>query len=312
MTDGCDSPEDLDRLFGPEEHQAGTRSEQDPGRLLEVRIAQLDRQQRVFEDAHQQIVVQNLETSDALLTEQRAAPSRLEQEVADRTKEWRERVAALEQTKGTLATELLTVRQRLLTFTYAVDAKTKSILEAVAVLDRDVRTARGHRALTSIRSSAAALQQISDPYYDRTAPHNGTADDHPGMTHAGNGSPADSDPPFDPDMALARAGGDADLMKELAIIFLTDGPKRLLEARAAIERGDGVGLGLAAHTLKGAAGVLSAGEVTRVASELEQLRRVSDLEQRERIFADLEAAMTRLLDALRQFCDRCGGDERDR
>lgn len=78
MTNRCGLPEDLDRIFGPQEQKPEARPKQDPVRLLEERIAQLARQQRVFEDAHQQMVAQNLETADALLTEHRTALARLE------------------------------------------------------------------------------------------------------------------------------------------------------------------------------------------------------------------------------------------
>lgn len=311
MTDQCDIPKDLDRLFDSQEQTTAARSGQDPVRLLEARIAQLERQQRVFEEAHQQIVAQNLETSDALLTEQRTALARLEQEVAARTKGWREKVAALERAKGALEGELLTSRQHLLTFVYAVDAKTKIILEATAILSRDIHTRKGIEALKSIRSSAAALLNISDPYCGRGVRGNGTDDDDPDAAHEGDGSPADSVRPFDLDVALTRAGGDKGLLKELVTLFLTDGPKRLLEARAALDKGDGPALGLAAHTLKGAAGLFGAGEVTRIASELEQLRRAGDLGHAKRVCADLEAALTRLLHALRGCMEEFGEDARD-
>lgn len=311
MTDRCALSEDVDRIFGSQEQTIAARSGQDPVLLLEAKIAQLERQQRVFEEAHQQIVTQNLETSDALLTEQRTAPARLEQEVAARTKGWRERVAGLEQAKATFEGELLTSRQRLLTFVYAVDAKAKIILEASGMLSRGIHDRQGIEALKSIRSSAAALLNISDPYCGRGIHGNGKDDDDPDAAHKGDGSPADSVRPFDPDVALTRAGGDKGLLKELVTLFLTDGPKRLLETRAAIDKGDGTALGLAAHTLRGAAGLFGAWEVARIASELEQLRRAGDLGNAKRVCADLEAALTRLLHALRGCMEEFAEDARD-
>lgn len=307
MTDRCNSPEDLDRLFGPEEQQPGGRSEQDSARLLEARIAQLVQQQRIFEEAHQQIMTQHLETSDTLLTEQRSAYTRLEQEVAVRTKTSQERVVALEQAKAVSESEKLAIQQRLLAVTYAIDAQTKAILEAAAILGRDidaVNNHEAHEAVESIRSSAIALLNLSDTGCRDTR---GAADPSPGHPlgagglRGNHGSPVDSDRVFDYDAALARAGGDAVLLKELATLFLTDGPKHLVEVKTAISKGDGAVLGLAAHTLKGAAGLFDAGEVIRSASQLERLRRAGDLEHAERMCADLEAAMARLLDALKQL-----------
>lgn len=299
MTDQYDLPEDLDRIFGPQEQEAEVQTELNPVRLLETRIAQLERQQQALEEAHQHIVAQNIEASDALLREQHTALARLEQEVAVRTKTWQERVAVLEQAKATSERERLAAQQRLLTFAYEVDAQVKAILEIV----------KGHEGLESIRSGVAALLRISDTYCNRDA-RGALGEDLCGNGGDGNdlnvadeaeGSSTDSGCPFDLDVALARAGGDTDLLKELATLFLTDGPKHLSEVKAALRRGDGPTLTRAAHTIKGAAGVFGAAAVTQAASELEKLGLVDDLGSAERGCVDLEAALTRLLDALTAF-----------
>ena len=306
MTHRCGFPEDLDRLFGPQEQQPEARPEQDSVGLLGARIAQLGRQQRVFEEAHQEIVAQILETSDALLTEQRSALARREQEVAARTKGWQERVAVLEQAKAVSEREGLAAQQRLLTLVYAIDAQMKAILDATAILGRDIHTVEAHEALESIRSGATALLDISDTCCHRDVrgavgeDFHRNREDGDDLNAAGEADefPADSGRPFDRDVALARAGGDKDLLKELVTLFLSDGPKHLLEAKTALDRGDGPALSRAAHTLKGAAGLFGATAVMRPASELEELRRVGDRAQAERIVAELEAALTRLLHAL--------------
>lgn len=74
---------------------------------MEARIEQLERQRQVFEEEHQRIVAQLLATSDALMTEQRTALARLDQEVADRTRSWRERAVILEQAKAASEAERL-------------------------------------------------------------------------------------------------------------------------------------------------------------------------------------------------------------
>lgn len=310
MTDQRLLSEQLDRFFGSKEEKPEARSGLDLARVLEARIVQLERQQQVFEEEHRRIVAQYLETSDALLmTEQRSALARLEQEVVDRTRAWRERTVILEQAKAASEAEKLAVQQRLLTLAYAADAQTKVILEATVILDRDVHTVKGHEALESIRSSAAALLSIVDTCCGRDvrriagedACGTGEHGDDAATACQGDGSQGDSGCPFDRDVALARAGGDAALLQELVTLFLTDGPKHLLEVKVALTRGDGPALSRAAHTLKGAAGLFGAVAVTRAASEMEGLRRVGDLAQAERVCADLEAAYTRMLSALTAF-----------
>ncbi|MGB4783050.1 Hpt domain-containing protein [Candidatus Methylomirabilis sp.] len=320
MTDQRLLSEQLDRFFGPEKEKSEARSGWDLARVLEARIVQLERQQQVFEEGHRRIVAQHLETSDAFLTEQRTALARLEQEVADRTRAWKERAVILEQAKVASEAESLAAQQRLLTLVYAVDAQTKVILEATVILDRDVHTVKGHEALESIRSSAAALLSIIDTCCGRDARRIagedacGTGehgDDDSAAADQDDGTETDLGCPFDRDVALAGAGGDKALLKELATLFLTDGPKHLSEAKAALGRGDGTALNRAAHTLKGAAGCFGAKAVMQAASKLEKLRRAGDLGQAELMCADLEAALTSLLHALTGFVEEFGGAERD-
>jgi len=309
MTDQRLLSEQLDRFFGSEEERPEARSGWDLVRVLEARIVQLERQQQVFEEEHQRIVAQLLQTSDALLTEQRSALARLEQEVADRTRAWKDRAVILEQAKAASEAENLAAQQCLLTLAYAADAQMKVVLEAAGSVGRGIHTQESREALESIRSSAAALLSIVDTCCGRDARRiagedtcgTGEHGDDAATACQGDGSQADSGCPFDRDVVLARAGGDAALLQELVTLFLTDGPKHLLEVKVALTRGDGPALIRAAHTLKGAAGLFGAVAVTRAVSELEGLRRVGDLARAERVCADLEAAFTRLLSALTAF-----------
>lgn len=320
--------EQLDRFFGSEEERPEARSGGDLARVLEARIVQLERQQQVFEEEHRRIVAQYLEASEALLTEQQTALARLEQVVDDRTRAWRERAVMLEQAKAASEAENLATQQRLLALAYAADAQTKVVLEAAGTVGSGVHTPESRKALESIRSAAVALLSIVDTGCGRDAPRRadpavaiytidedvcGTGEhgDDTAPVSQGDVSQADSGCLFDRDAALARVGGDAALLKELATLFMTDGPKHLSEAKAALGRGDGPALSLAAHTLKGTAGLFGAVAVTRAASELEGLRRAGDLEQAERVCADLEVALTRLLSALTGFVEELGGADRD-
>lgn len=302
--------EQLDCFFGPKEERPEDRSGWDLVCVLEARIIQLERQQQVFEEEHRRIVAQHLETSDILLTEQRSALARLEQEVADRTRVWKERAVILEQAKATSEAENLATQQRLLALVYAADVQMKAVREAAGAVGRELHTQEGREALESIRSSAATLLSIVDTCCGRDARRmagedtGGTGDHGDATVTACQDDRSQADMtgcPFDHDVALAHAGSDEALLKELTILFLTDGPKYLLEVKAALARGDGPALSRAAHTLKGATGLFGAVAVTQAASELEGLRRADDLAQAERVCADLEAAFTRLLTALTAF-----------
>lgn len=309
---------DLDRIFGPGERTSEDRTGRDGVRVLEARREQLERQQQVFEEEHQRIVTQLLATSDALMTEQRTALARLDQEVADRTRSWRERAVILEQAQAASEAERLATQQHLLNLAYALDAQIKVVLEAADVVGKGINTEEAREALESIRSSAAAVLHTIDACCGREASvmdgwdirGTGELDDDTGVPCQVKRSLEDSGAPFDRAVVMACAGTDEALLQELATLFLTEGPKHLLELKAALATGDGPLLSRAAHTLKGAAGLFGAVEVTRAASEMEGLGRAGDLARAERVCADLEAALTRLLHALTGFVEEFSGAKR--
>jgi len=82
---------------------------------------------------------------------------------------------------------------------------------------------------------------------------------------------------LDRDLALSRVGGDAELLQEIAALFIEDYPKVLAEIRAATARGDPKGLGQAAHGLKGAVANFGAQAAVEAAFQLEQMGRAGDL-----------------------------------
>jgi two-component system, sensor histidine kinase and response regulator len=101
--------------------------------------------------------------------------------------------------------------------------------------------------------------------------------------------------------ALARVGGDRDLLGELMGIFEVESPKLLAMIRAAIERGDAAALELNAHGLKGAAGNFSAGPAADRARELEMMGRNKKLEGAADKLVLLEAEIKRLLAEFEAF-----------
>jgi len=80
-----------------------------------------------------------------------------------------------------------------------------------------------------------------------------------------------TDPPIDLALALRRLDGDMDLMEEIFRTFQADLPERMSRLRAAVERGDLPETARAAHSLRGALGILGAEQARRLAEQVEAL-----------------------------------------
>jgi len=83
---------------------------------------------------------------------------------------------------------------------------------------------------------------------------------------------------LDRDVALLRVGGDEDLLKEIAAIFLSDYPKVLVEIQAAIANHDAKRLEASAHGLKGSVANFGAQDVVDAAFRLEQMGRAGRID----------------------------------
>lgn len=81
------------------------------------------------------------------------------------------------------------------------------------------------------------------------------------------------------DELLDRVGGDEELLREIADIFLSEYPALIEEIRSAISERDARKLERSAHTLKGSVANFGAEEATQAAFELEKLGRVACLDQ---------------------------------
>jgi HPt (histidine-containing phosphotransfer) domain-containing protein len=99
---------------------------------------------------------------------------------------------------------------------------------------------------------------------------------------------------LDRELALSRVGGDAELLKEIAVLFMEDYPSVLAEIRAAAARGDAKGVERAAHGLKGSVANFGAAAAVDAALHIERMGRVGDLS---RVSEAIEA-LARALDAL--------------
>jgi CheY-like chemotaxis protein/HPt (histidine-containing phosphotransfer) domain-containing protein len=99
---------------------------------------------------------------------------------------------------------------------------------------------------------------------------------------------------LDRETALARVGGDAQLLRQVACLFLEESPRWLREIRDALARRDADRLRLFAHSLKGSLGTFGARVAFDAAQRLEALGRARDLDQAEPTCAALEEALRRL------------------
>ena len=107
--------------------------------------------------------------------------------------------------------------------------------------------------------------------------------------------------PFDKAGALERVSGDADLLNELAGLFLDECPKHLTEIRSALDEKDAARLARAAHTLKGSVGALSAGRAFDAARRMEEAGRQEDWTRADRAWVDLDGEVGRLRSALAEL-----------
>ena len=110
---------------------------------------------------------------------------------------------------------------------------------------------------------------------------------------------AEVPPAFDYAEALARAGGDAALLREIAALFLEQTPALLREIDAAIARGDAAVLERRAHTLKGSIGNFGAAAAHAAALRLAMIGKERRLNDAPAVFAELVGAVARLQGGLR-------------
>jgi two-component system, sensor histidine kinase and response regulator len=92
---------------------------------------------------------------------------------------------------------------------------------------------------------------------------------------------------------LAHFEGDAELVRELAEIFLRECPRLLHDLRAAIQNADAQALERSAHSLKGSVGNFSVSMAHTSANQLEMLGKSGSTEGAAQIFAALETQLQR-------------------
>jgi CheY-like chemotaxis protein/HPt (histidine-containing phosphotransfer) domain-containing protein len=110
--------------------------------------------------------------------------------------------------------------------------------------------------------------------------------------------PDEASPVFDERAALAYAGGDRRLLREVVSLFRADAPSSLRRIEKALGRRDGDALRAAAHALKGAIATLGGKAGRDAAAELEQIGRSGRLDRADRAWVALREQIRRLDAAL--------------
>jgi two-component system, sensor histidine kinase and response regulator len=101
-------------------------------------------------------------------------------------------------------------------------------------------------------------------------------------------------PVLDRELALSRVGGDAELLKEIAELFLTEYPKILRELHAAVAHSDARKLERTAHGLKGSVSNFGAGLAVEAARRLEAMGRAQQFDEVAQVIRSLELALAAL------------------
>jgi two-component system, sensor histidine kinase and response regulator len=107
---------------------------------------------------------------------------------------------------------------------------------------------------------------------------------------------------LDRDLALSRVGGDLDLLKEIAVIFLDDLPRTIAEIQDAITASDFEVMERSAHGLKGAAANFGAQSVVEAALHLEKLGRQKDLSSAAEALEHLKLELSTFAAELETLC----------
>jgi signal transduction histidine kinase/CheY-like chemotaxis protein len=111
---------------------------------------------------------------------------------------------------------------------------------------------------------------------------------------------------FDRTAALARVGGDENLLFDLAKMFSIEGPKKLSAVRAALENSDADGLRRAAHSMKGSVSTFEARRAAQAAAKLEELALAGESQGAEAAYEVLAVQVDVLRRTLENFAKEDG------
>ena len=99
---------------------------------------------------------------------------------------------------------------------------------------------------------------------------------------------------LDREVALARAGGDIELLREIATLFLENYSHWLNDLRGAVSSGNAHAIERSAHALKGSVANFGAGRAVEAAAQIENMGRRGDLAEVAEVLHTLELALAAL------------------
>ena len=120
--------------------------------------------------------------------------------------------------------------------------------------------------------------------------------------------PAEAEKPadlsIDRSAALRRVDGDMELLKDIAEIFLTEGPKWMSQMRTAFDNQDWNTLRRVAHTYKGAVSAFSVKDITELSAALEMAAAEGDSSEAQPLLKLLETYAGQVGGLLRILCEK--------
>ena len=99
---------------------------------------------------------------------------------------------------------------------------------------------------------------------------------------------------FDKSTFLGRLGGDEELLKQIAEMFIEDASGYMKALRDALEKQDASEVRQIAHALKGSSANINASALQKVASEMETAGEKGNLDQADALFKKMEAEFVKL------------------
>ncbi|MBM4054236.1 MAG: response regulator [Planctomycetes bacterium] len=101
-------------------------------------------------------------------------------------------------------------------------------------------------------------------------------------------------------LAMSGLGGDEELLKELAVIFLENCPKQMADVKTAISQGNSKAIEKSSHAVKGSVGVFCANLAHNAALKLEIMGRENNLAAITEAYLSLEREIARLTISLKR------------
>ncbi len=118
-------------------------------------------------------------------------------------------------------------------------------------------------------------------------------------------TPEGADSGIDLQAALAMAGGDVGLLRELARAFLEEVPRLLCHLRSAVDEQDSESLQNATHQIQGVMRCLHIDPALQQAKQLELLSEgETDWQVAKSLQAELSSTISSAMDALNEFLDK--------